>query len=120
MRDYEFIVTRSKESIHGVVDESSDTRNHHYHTVFDVFPSDNMTCKMKLKTHIYKLVRGLRGILYDETLYVTLRDRTGTIVGTTQVAMGRAFKLIGQVTYEKDIHLPCTFSKIHTVGIHFK
>ena len=120
MRDYEQIVTRSEESIHGVVDESNDKRNHHYYTIYDIYPLSVGSSKMKLTTHIDKMGHGIRGLLYDEKLYITLRDRSGVILGTSVVPMGRAFKLHGQVTYEKDIALPCAFDKIYRIGVHFK
>lgn len=120
MHDYEQIVTRSGDSIHGVVDESNDKRNHRYYTTFDVYPSSIDSSKLRLTTCIDKMTHGIRGLIYDEKLYITLRDRSGSVVGTSVVPMGRAFKLHGYVKYEKDIALPCAFDKIHRIGLHFK
>ena len=120
MHDYDILVTRSCESIHGVVDESNDRRNHHYYTVFDMYPSSKEATKMKLKTHINRLeISGLKGLVFNEKLAVTVRDRSGCVIGTSIIPMGRAFKIHGQMTYEKDLDLPCAFDKIHRIGVHF-
>ena len=121
MHDYDILVKRSKQSIDGVVDETNDKKNHHYYTVFDVKPSiaDVNQCKMKVKTCIDKMSGGIRGLIYNEKLCVTLKNRSGVIIGKKCVPLGTAFKFHGHVTIEKMIDLPCSFQNIHSVRLHF-
>ena len=125
MHDYERLIVRSQDCISGLIEESNDDRNHQYKTKLHLSPHGSavliaLATEMNLIQGPFASKSPFRGCIYDETVQITTRDKTGTSVGVITIPIGYRLSLTGKARFKKMLLLECPFEQVHQASVHFR